>query len=103
MLLSIIGDQSDGRKNRHLDQCKGHPNDEKEHLEIPEVVGKRHHKKYAEKMFEKMDTNNDGFVTRAEFRKFSNKKFKEMDTNKDGKLCKSEILDYKKNKKRKGK
>ncbi len=64
-------------------------------------LGKHHHKKHAKKMFHKMDTNNDGFVTKLEMRKFSEKKFKMIDANKDGKLCLSEFLDHKKHRKNK--
>jgi hypothetical protein len=37
-------------------------------------------------MFQNMDANGDGTVTKGEFKTFNNKRFKEMDANQDGKL-----------------
>lgn len=37
-------------------------------------------------MFQNMDANGDGVVTKSEFKAFNNKRFKEMDANGDGKL-----------------
>lgn len=46
-----------------------------------------HHKG---KMFEKMDTDSDGIVTKDEFMKKSEEHFAKMDTNGDGKVTKEE-------------
>lgn len=37
-------------------------------------------------MFQNMDANHDGTVTKSEFKAFNDKRFKEMDANRDGKL-----------------
>ena len=42
------------------------------------------------RMFEKVDTNGDGAITREEQRAFSDKKFDEIDANKDGKVTRDE-------------
>ena len=47
---------------------------------------KDHHKM----MWQKMDTNSDGTVTKAEFDKMHADKFKEMDANGDGKITTEE-------------
>jgi hypothetical protein len=39
---------------------------------------------------EKIDTNKDGVVSKAESQAFNDKRFDEMDTNKDGNLTKEE-------------
>lgn len=41
--------------------------------------------------FAKIDTNSDGFISKAEQDAFGNKKFAEMDANGDGKLSKAEV------------
>ncbi len=43
------------------------------------------------KMMEKMDTDKDGIITRAEHDAFSATRFTEMDTDKDGKVTKEEL------------
>lgn len=48
-----------------------------------------------EKMFESMDKNNDGLVSKGEFRKSHNERMKEffekVDTDKNGKISKEEM------------
>lgn len=55
-----------------------------------DAKGPRHHGR----MFEKMDTNSDGAVTKEEARTFHEKRFDEMDANKDGKVTKEETKAY---------
>jgi hypothetical protein len=55
-----------------------------------------HGEKHAQKMFERMDLNKDGKVTKYEFKKYGDEKFKKMDANKNGVLCIREFLDHKK-------
>jgi|GEM_PF-1933038 len=43
------------------------------------------------KMFEYMDANSDGMVTKDEFNAFGEKKFKKMDANGDGKVSAEEM------------
>jgi Ca2+-binding EF-hand superfamily protein len=43
------------------------------------------------KMFEKMDSNSDGFVSKDEYLAKTEKRFEAMDTNKDGKISKDEF------------
>lgn len=45
----------------------------------------------ADSMFEEMDTNHDGFVSREEFNAFNNKRFDAVDTNHDGKISHEEM------------
>jgi hypothetical protein len=42
-------------------------------------------------VFNKLDTNGDGFISRKEFDAYNAKHFKELDTNKDGKLSLEEL------------
>lgn len=56
--------------------------------------GKSHHGKKHHKMWEKMDTNNDGFWTKEEFDKAHEDSFKAMDANSDGKITKEEIKSH---------
>ena len=42
-------------------------------------------------MMEKMDSDSDGMVSKAEFMAFHEKRFAEMDANSDGKISKEEI------------
>ncbi|MDX2074098.1 MAG: EF-hand domain-containing protein [Alphaproteobacteria bacterium] len=51
------------------------------------------------KIFQDMDTNSDGSVTKAESQAFHEKHFDEVDTNKDGKLTKDEVKDFHQKKK----
>lgn len=46
---------------------------------------------FAERMFNRMDVNGDGIVTRKEFTDYSNKRFDELDTNHDGKITREEM------------
>ena len=43
-------------------------------------------------LFERMDSNHDGFVSRAEHADFSSRVFAETDTNHDGKLSLDEVI-----------
>lgn len=45
------------------------------------------------RMMDKMDTNNDSFVSKEEHDAFSDKKFADADSNKDGKLSSAEMMD----------
>ena len=47
-------------------------------------------KKHMDRMFDEMDANHDGVITREESIAFSNKKFDERDTNHDGKVTRAE-------------
>jgi Ca2+-binding EF-hand superfamily protein len=53
--------------------------------------GMMHRGDYADRMFEQMDANHDGVVTKKEFDAFHNKWFKEMDANHDGKITREEM------------
>ncbi len=46
---------------------------------------------FAENLFERMDANGDGVVTRQEFEAFTKKQFDEMDANHDGKITREEL------------
>ncbi|MGR6035776.1 MAG: EF-hand domain-containing protein [Candidatus Nitrosoglobus sp.] len=48
---------------------------------------KMHH----EDMFQKMDKNGDGKISKQEFEEAANNKFERMDTNKDGYISKAEF------------
>ncbi len=48
-------------------------------------------KKHGKMMFKKMDTDGDGYITKAEHEAFTAEKFTKMDANGDGKLTKEEI------------
>jgi Ca2+-binding EF-hand superfamily protein len=50
-----------------------------------------HHGDFADRMFDQMDANHDGVVTRKEFDDFHDKWFKEMDANHDGKITREEL------------
>lgn len=50
---------------------------------------KRHH--HVEKMFEKIDTNGDGVITKEESQAFHEKKFTKMDADGDGNVTKEEV------------
>lgn len=50
--------------------------------------GKKHHK--GDMMFEKLDLNNDGEITREEFQAFHATKFTEMDTDGSGVITREE-------------
>lgn len=57
-----------------------------------------HHEGHSKKdgsMFEKIDTNKDGVVTKEETSAFHDAKFAEMDSNKDGKVTKEEAKVFK--------
>lgn len=45
---------------------------------------------HGDKMFEKIDTNKDGAISKAESQAFNDAKFTAMDANKDGKVTKEE-------------
>ncbi len=45
----------------------------------------------ADRMFEEMDTNHDGVVTKKEFDAFHDKRFQELDANHDGKITREEM------------
>jgi len=49
---------------------------------------------HMEYMWEQLDTNNDGAISKEESTAFSNKKFEEKDANKDGKITKEEWESY---------
>ncbi len=53
--------------------------------------GMMHRGDYADRMFDLMDTNHDGVVTKKEFDAFHDKWFKEMDANHDGKVTREEM------------
>lgn len=55
---------------------------------------KAHHK--VEKMFDKMDTDKDGSISKKEFDAKHGNMFGTMDSNKDGKISKEEALAHKK-------
>jgi len=48
------------------------------------------HRAHMEHMFNELDANHDGTITREESNAYSNKKFDEADANKDGKVTKAE-------------
>ncbi|MEO7623387.1 MAG: EF-hand domain-containing protein [Gallionella sp.] len=50
-----------------------------------------HHGEKDGMMFQKLDTNGDGVVSKAEFNAFNARHFKNLDTNKDGKLTPEEL------------
>lgn len=49
------------------------------------------HGGFAEKMFNDMDANHDGAVSKKEFDAYHSKRFKEMDANGDGKITREEM------------
>lgn len=53
--------------------------------------GMMHHGEFAERMFNQMDANHDGAVTKKEFDAFHDKWFEQMDTNHDGKITREEM------------
>ncbi len=53
--------------------------------------GMMRHGGYADRMFDEMDTNHDGVVTKKEFDAFHDKRFKELDANHDGKITREEM------------
>lgn len=59
--------------------------------------GMMRHGDFAERMFDNMDANHDGVVTRKEFDAFHDKWFKEMDANHDGKITREEMQAARKN------
>ena len=46
------------------------------------------------KMFDKKDTNSDGFISKAEFVAHAEKKFAKMDSDGNGSLTKKEVKNY---------
>lgn len=54
-------------------------------------------------MFKKVDTDGDGFISRAEFDAKHNEKFKKMDADGDGKISQDEAKAHRKNMKEKSK
>lgn len=53
--------------------------------------GKGHHRPpHPDKLFEKMDSNSDGKVTKSEFSTISDEKFSKMDIDGDGVITKEE-------------
>ena len=57
---------------------------------IAHAEGERHRGPHGEKMFEKIDTDGDGAISKAESMAFHEARFNEMDANKDGKVTKEE-------------
>lgn len=53
--------------------------------------GMMHPGGYADRMFEEMDANHDGVVSKQEFDAFHDKRFKELDANHDGKIAREEM------------
>jgi Ca2+-binding EF-hand superfamily protein len=53
--------------------------------------GMMHRGDYANRMFDLMDANHDGVVSKKEFDEFHDKWFKEMDANHDGKITREEM------------
>jgi hypothetical protein len=51
----------------------------------------QHHGQMDGMVFNKLDTNGDGVISRKEFNAYNAKHFKELDTNKDGKLTLEEL------------
>lgn len=51
----------------------------------------QHHGQMDGTMFNKLDANHDGVVSKAEFNHFNARHFKALDTNKDGKLTPQEL------------
>ncbi len=49
------------------------------------------HGDMAAKIFEKMDADGDGVVTKKEFDAFSNQRFNDLDANHDGKITRQEL------------
>lgn len=57
----------------------------------PAFANEKHDGHMAETWFKKMDTNNDGYVSKEEHAAFADKMFSEADTNNDGKLTLEEV------------
>ena len=51
----------------------------------------QHHGEMDGMMFQKLDANGDGVISKAEFNAFNVRHFKKLDTNKDGKLTPEEL------------
>ena len=68
------------------------------------MMKKGHHGHHGEKMFEKLDTDKDGFISRTEYDAKHKDMFSMMDTNKDKKISKEEAMAHHKGmmKKKKG-
>ncbi len=53
--------------------------------------GMMRHGDFADRMFDEMDANHDGVVTKKEFDAYHDKRFKELDANHDGKITREEM------------
>lgn len=73
MIFAVSCSHGYGKKDHHQSHKKGHKS----------------------KMWEKMDTDKDGAVSKKEFESFHAEKFKKMDANNDGKVSKEEKKAYK--------
>lgn len=65
--------------------------DEKMHGSMHGDMSEMLHGSREEMMFQKMDRNADGTVTKREFKAFNDQRFKEMDANQDGKLTRDDM------------
>lgn len=65
--------------------------------------GHRSPSEHGKKMFEEMDANKDGIVTREEHNTFTNARFDEMDADKNGKVTKEEAEKHREMRKEKHK
>ena len=54
-------------------------------------ASEQHHGDMDGMMFQKLDTNRDGVISKAEFNAFNARHFKKLDTNNDGKLTPEEL------------
>ncbi len=89
--LSLVSCQH-GYKDHKGHDHKGHDHKGHDHKNHEGHAHKGHDK---HKMWDMMDTNKDGVVSKAEFDKMHQDKFKKMDANNDGKITKEEKKAYK--------
>jgi len=65
-------------------------------LPFAAVANEKDMEKKTDSFFQKMDSDGNGTITKAESDAFGNKMFKEADANSDGKISKEEFREHKK-------
>jgi hypothetical protein len=70
----------DQRRQRHEEELK------RRHERL-----KERRSEFENRLFEEVDENNDGTISKSEFRKRADRRFQELDLNRDGKLSRDEL------------